>query len=160
MRIAVYPGSFDPITLGHLDIIKRASKMTDKLIVTVMNNPDKHCFFTVEERLDFIRKSVKDIENVTVDYSDGLVVDYMRSVGATAAVRGLRAMTDFEYELQWSTFNQKLDEGFEAIFFMAKSEHNFLSSSIVREIGHFGGDISKMVSPEIHDYVKNKLMNK
>ncbi len=160
MRIAVYPGSFDPITLGHLDIIRRAAKMFDRLNVVIMNNADKKCFFTVDERLEFIKASVCDIENVTVEYSDGLIVDYMRSVGASTAVRGLRAMTDFEYELQWATFNQKLDSDFEAVFMMAKSDHNFLSSSIVREIGRFGGDISKMVSPEIHDVIKNKLMLK
>ncbi len=134
--------------------------MFDRLNVVIMNNADKKCFFSVDERLELIKASVSDIENVTVEYSDGLIVDYMRSVGASTAVRGLRAMTDFEYELQWATFNQKLDEDFEAVFMMAKSDHNFLSSSIVREIGRFGGDISKMVPAEIHDRIKNKLTYK
>ena len=160
MKIMVYPGSFDPITLGHLDIIKRASRMADKVVVAVMDNPKKKCFFTVEERIEMIKKSVTLIDNVDVDFSDGLMVDYMKKVGATVAVRGLRAVTDFEYELQWATFNQMLDENFEAVFLMANTEHSFLSSSIVKEIGLLGGDIKKMVAPEIYDYVKNKLSNK
>lgn len=157
MKAMVYPGSFDPITLGHLDIIKRASKMTDKLIVTVMDNPKKKTFFTVDERVDMIKKSIVGIDNIVVDSSSGLMVDYMRKVGATAAIRGLRAVTDFEYEMQWATFNQMLDDEFEAVFLMANTEHSFLSSSIVREIGQLGGDIRKMVAPEIYDFVKNKL---
>lgn len=157
MKILVYPGSFDPITVGHLDIIRRAANMTDKLIVTVMNNPEKHCFFSLEDRVNMIKQSVNGIENVEVDHSEGLMVEYMRATGAAAAVRGLRALTDYEYELQWYTFNKKMDPAFDAIFMMALPEHNFLSSSIVREIGRLGGDISKMVSPEIHDFVKNKL---
>lgn len=157
MKAMVYPGSFDPITLGHLDIIKRASKMTDKLIVTVMDNPKKKTFFTVDERVDMIKKSIVGIDNIVVDSSSGLMVDYMRKVGATASIRGLRAVTDFEYEMQWATFNQMLDDEFEAVFLMANTEHSFLSSSIVREIGQLGGDIRKMVAPEIYDFVKNKL---
>ena len=157
MKAMVYPGSFDPITLGHLDIIKRASKMTDKLIVTVMDNPKKKTFFTVDERVDMIKKSIVGIDNIVVDSSSGLMVDYMRKVGAPAAIRGLRAVTDFEYEMQWATFNQMLDDEFEAVFLMANTEHSFLSSSIVREIGQLGGDIRKMVAPEIYDFVKNKL---
>lgn len=159
MKVLVYPGSFDPITVGHLDIIERSAKMTDKLIVTVMNNPDKNCFFSLKDRVEMIRRSVKDIKNVTVDDYQGLMVEYMHKTGASAAVRGLRALTDYEYELQWYTFNKKLDPEFEAVFMMAQPEHNFLSSSIVREIGRLGGDISKMVSPEIHSFVKDKLLN-
>ena len=160
MKIMVYPGSFDPITLGHLDIIKRASKMADKLVVAVMDNPKKKYFFTVDERIDMIKKTVSSLDNVEVDFSEGLMVDYMKKIGATVAVRGLRAVTDFEYELQWATFNQMLDENFEAVFLMANTEHSFLSSSIVKEIGLLGGDIKKMVAPEIYDYVKNKLNKK
>ncbi len=159
MKTMVYPGSFDPITLGHLDIIKRASKMADKLIVTVMYNPNKKCFFTLEERIDMIKKSTASLENVEVDFFEGLMVDYMKKIGANVAVRGLRAVTDFEYELQWATFNQMLDEEFEAVFLMANTEHSFLSSSIVREIGRLGGNIKKMVVPEIYEFVKEKLLN-
>ena len=158
MKIMVYPGSFDPITLGHLDIIRRASKMADKLIVTIMHNPNKKCFFTLEERVDMIKKSIADLDNVEVDFFEGLMVDYMKKIGATVAVRGLRAVTDFEYELQWATFNQMLDEDFEAVFLMANTEHSFLSSSIVREIGHLGGNIKKMVAPGIYEFVKEKLL--
>ena len=160
MKIMVYPGSFDPITLGHLDIIKRASKMADKLIVAVMDNSKKKYFFTVDERIDMIKKSIASLKNVEVDFSEDLMVDYMKKIGATVAVRGLRAVTDFEYELQWATFNQMLDENFEAVFLMANTEHSFLSSSIVKEIGLLGGDIKKMVAPEIYEYVKNKLNKK
>ena len=116
MKIMVYPGSFDPITLGHLDIIKRASKMADKLVVTIMHNSEKKCFFTVEERVEMIKKCVKDLDNVEVDCYEGLMVDYMKKIGATVAVRGLRAVTDFEYELQWATFNQMLDDDFEDLY--------------------------------------------
>ena len=157
MKTMVYPGSFDPITLGHLDIIKRASKMADKLIVTVMYNPDKKCYFTVQERMDMIKKCTVGYDNIEVDCFSGLMVDYMKKVNASVAVRGLRAVTDFEYELQWATFNQMLDDDFEAVFLMANTEHSFLSSSIVREIGQLGGNIKKMVSPEIYDFVNNKL---
>ncbi len=158
MKIMVYPGSFDPITLGHLDIIKRASKMADKLVVTIMYNPNKKCFFSLDERVEMIKKSISNLKNVEVDYFEGLMVDYMKKIGATVAVRGLRAVTDFEYELQWATFNQMLDEDFEAVFLMANTEHSFLSSSIVREIGHLGGNIKKMVAPEIYEFVKEKLL--
>ena len=160
MKILVDPGSFDPITLGHLDIIKRASKMCDKLIVTIMVNHKKKCCFSVDERIEMIKKSTAGIDNLVIDHYEGLMVDYMKKVGATAAVRGLRAVTDFEYELQWAAFNQMLDKDFEAVFLMANSEHSFLSSSIVREIGQLGGNIENMVSPEIYECVKAKLNSK
>ena len=158
MKLMIYPGSFDPVTLGHLDIIPRAAKMTDTLVVAIMNNSEKKYFFTLEERLEMIRSSVAELKNVEVDFSEGLMVEYMKKRGAAAAVRGLRAITDFEYELQWVTLNQKLDPEFQALFMMASSEHSFLSSSIVREIGRLGGDISKMVPACVHDFIKEKLM--
>ncbi|MBP5662209.1 MAG: pantetheine-phosphate adenylyltransferase [Clostridia bacterium] len=157
MNTLIYPGSFDPITLGHLDIIRRAAKMCDTLCVVVMVNNEKACYFSPEERVELIRRCVLDIPNVQVDYFDGLTVDYMRRVGAAAAVRGLRAISDYEYELQWVTLNQILDPSFEAVFMMASGEHSFLSSSIVRQIASYGGDISRMVAPEIFEEVKNKL---
>lgn len=157
MKRIIYPGSFDPITLGHLDIITRAAKMTDQLVVAIMNNSEKKYFFTLEERLAMVRQSVAGLSNVEVDFSDGLMVDYMKKRGAAAAIRGLRAITDFEYELQWVTLNQKLDPDFQAIFMMASSEHSFLSSSIVREIGRLGGDISRMVPACVCDFIKEKL---
>lgn len=159
MKTFVYPGSFDPITLGHVDIIERASKMADKLIVAVMNNPEKKYFFTVDERVDMIKKATSHLSNVEVDFSNGLMVEYMKKKNAIAAIRGLRAVSDFEYELQWATFNQKLDSDFQAIFLMADSEHNFLSSSIVRQIGCLGGDLTKMLPSQIHDYVKQRLID-
>lgn len=159
MKTIIYPGSFDPVTLGHLDIIQRGAKMTDRLIVTVMNNPEKNYVFSVEERVNMLRETVRDLPNVSVDFSDDLVVSYMKKVGAAAAIRGLRATTDFEYELQWVTFNQILDPDFEAVFLMASSEHSFLSSSIVRQIGRLGGDISRMVPGCVHDIIKTKLFS-
>ncbi len=157
MKTFIYPGSFDPITLGHVDIISRASKMADKLIVAVMNNPEKKYYFSVKERVEMVQKSIEHLENVEVDFSDGLMVEYMKEKGAIAAIRGLRAVSDFEYELQWATFNKKLDEDFQAIFLMADTEHSFLSSSIVRQIGCLGGDLSKMVPGPIHEFVKQRL---
>ena len=157
MKILVYPGSFDPITLGHYDIIERASKMCDKLIVAVMNNCEKKYYFSTHERVEMIKKCVSGLSNVTVDCSDDLMVNYMKKNNATAAIRGLRAVSDFEYELQWATFNQKLDPDFQALFMMANSEHSFLSSSIVRQIGTLGGDISKMVPGCIYEDIKTKL---
>lgn len=158
MKTIIYPGSFDPVTLGHVDIIRRGAKMADKLIVAVMNNPEKKYVFSVEERVEMLKKTVEGLPNVEVDYSEDLVVNYMKKVGAAAAIRGLRATTDFEYELQWVTFNQILDPDFEAMFLMASSEHSFLSSSIVRQIGCLGGDISRMVPECVHEMIKEKLL--
>jgi len=158
MKLMIYPGSFDPVTLGHYDIICRASKMTDHLVVAVMNNSTKTHFFSVEERMEMLRQVTAHLPNVELDWSDELMVKYTSRKKADAVIRGLRAVTDFEYELQWATLNQKLDPDFEALFMMACSDYSFLSSGMVREIGKLGGDISAMVPPEIHDYVKDRLM--
>lgn len=160
MKIIVYPGSFDPITMGHLDLIQRAARMADKLIVAVLNNTSKNRFFTKEERVQMISRCTENLENVEVDSSDGLLVDYVKSVNASIILRGLRAVSDFESELQWAMLNQKLDKDIEAIYLMTSSDNSFLSSSMVREIGAFGGNISSMVPPEIHEYVKTRLRDK
>lgn len=159
MTTIVYPGSFDPITMGHMDLIQRASRMTDHLIVAVLNNTSKKRFFTTEERVQMIRQCVKRYSNVTVDSSEGLLINYMHSVNANIILRGLRAVSDFEMELQWAMLNQKLDDTIEAIYLMTSPDNSFLSSSMVREIGAFGGDISSMVPPEIACFVKEKLLN-
>lgn len=158
MKRMIYPGSFDPVTLGHYDMICRASKMTDHLIVAVMNNAAKTHFFSVQERLEMLRTVTAHLPNVELDSSDELMVEYAKKRKTDAVIRGLRAVTDFEYELQWATLNQKLDPAFQALFMMASSDYSFLSSGMVREIGKLGGDISAMVPPEIHDYVKDRLM--
>lgn len=156
MGIAVYPGSFDPVTYGHLDIIKRAAKLTDKLVVGILNNHAKKNLFTVEERIDMLRMVTKDIDNVEIKYFDGLLVEFAKNNGANAIIRGLRAITDFDYELQMAQTNRALYEEVDTVFIPTSIEYSFLSSSTVREIAYLGGDVSKFVAP----YVEKKLKEK
>ena len=156
-RIAICPGSFDPITIGHLDIIARASKMFDRLIVAVMTNMNKKCAFSKEERKDMILKAVSSIENVEVDFYDGLLADYCRQKNACAIIKGLRAMSDFEYEFQMAQANRKLCYKAETIFLTSKSEYTYLSSSMVKQIAMFGGDISDFVPECILDRINERL---
>lgn len=157
MRIAVCPGSFDPITLGHLDIIKRASKLFDKVVVLVVINVDKKPSFTLEERMEMVQLVVKDIGNVEVDFYEGLLVDYVRKVGACAVVKGLRAVTDFEYEFQMALTNKKLFPFAETIFLTTSMYNMYLSSSLVKQVARFGGDISDFVPIQLHDQIKERL---
>ncbi|MCD7796435.1 MAG: pantetheine-phosphate adenylyltransferase [Clostridiales bacterium] len=150
MKIAVCPGSFDPVTLGHLDIIKRAAKLFDEVIVLVMSNSEKKPLFTSDERADLIKKCVKD-KNVRVDIYNGLLVDYAKAHGAVAIVKGLRAVSDFDYEFQLALINQSLYPRIETLFLSAKGENMFLSSSMVKEVCSLGGDISAFVPAEIAD---------
>ena len=156
MRIGVYPGTFDPITNGHLDIIKRAAKLFDKVIVVVPINMNKKTMFTVEERMELIKESVRDISNIEVDKTSLLTVDYAKKVNATAIIRGLRMVSDFEYELQMAAINKSLDKNVETIFIMSSHEYSFLSSSSVKELVGFNGNISEFV-PEV---VKEALYKK
>ena len=156
MRIAIYPGSFDPITLGHLDVLTDSAKMFDKVIIAVLNNSAKKGFLTVEERVNLIKESVKHLDNVEVDSFDGLTVEYAKKKGATILLRGLRAVSDFEYEMQLSQTNRALCEDIKTVFLMTKPEYNFISSSTVKEILKNNGDISKFVPPEVNDYLVNK----
>lgn len=153
--IAVYPGSFDPITIGHYDIISRASKIFDKLYVIVMINPDKKPLFSAEERVELIRKSLSGINNVEVCIYDGLLVDIARKVGAGVIVKGLRAVSDYEYEFQMALCNRRLAPDVETVFLTTSAENMFLSSSAVKQIARFGGSISDFVpaavSAEIYD---------
>lgn len=157
MRIAIYPGSFDPITNGHLDIIERASRMCDKLIVSILYNPNKTPLFTLDERLKQVKEAVKAYSNVTVDSFTGLLMKYARQKQATVIIKGLRAISDFEYELQMALMNRKLSPDIETIFLMTSSEYSFLSSSIIKEVASFGGCIRGLVPENVHREIINKL---
>ncbi len=148
MKIVVCPGSFDPLTNGHVDIITRASQIFDKVIVAVLHNPNKKPLFTMEEREEMIRVALADLKNVEVDAFSGLLVDYARQRGACAIVRGLRAVSDFEFELMQASVNRKLAPELETVYMMTSNDFSFLSSSVVKEVAAFRGDVSCMV-PEI-----------
>ena len=156
MKIAICPGSFNPITLGHLDIIRRASKMFDHVIVAVLQNANKVCDFTVDERVDMIKDSIKDLKNVSADSFDGLLAEYTKIKNASVIVKGLRAVSDFEYEFQMALVNQRINPEVETVFLTTSSEYMFLSSSSVREIAAHGGDISQFVPETIINRVMDK----
>lgn len=158
-RIAVYPGSFDPVTSGHLDIIRRSAKLFDKIIVVVMSNYRKigSYAFTVDERVDFIKRCTKDIPNVSVDSYMGLLADYAKQKDAVAVVKGLRAVSDFEDEFQQALINKKLNENTETVFMAADTEHMFLSSSMIKQVCMLGGDISLFIPAEISNDIIEKL---
>ncbi|MDY5853583.1 MAG: pantetheine-phosphate adenylyltransferase [Bacilli bacterium] len=153
---AVYPGSFDPITNGHLNIINRASKLYDELIVLVAISPAKKPFFSIEEKVNMIKDSVKDLPNVKVDFYEGLVVDYASKNNVQVLVRGLRAVSDFEYEFQLAAANRFINNEIEMVFFMANSENNFISSSMIKEMALAGQDVSSLVPPMVTKYLKEK----
>lgn len=157
MRIAVCPGSFDPVTVGHLDIIRRAAKLFDKVIVAVSINSDKHATFSMRERTELIKLCVCDIENVIVDNVDELLANYVKKVGACAIVKGLRAVSDFEYEFQMALANKSLCPEAETVFLTTSAENMYLSSSLVKQIAGYGGDISGLIPEQIHDIVKNRF---
>ena len=157
---AVCPGSFDPITVGHLDIIKRAAGMFSKVIVVVMPNVSKNPCFTPQERVEMIKIATADIPNVEVDTSSGLLADYCQTKNAGAIIKGLRAMSDFEYEFQMALTNKKLNPKTETVFLTTRAENMYLSSSMVKQIGTMGGDISDFVPAAIHEKIKNRLLGK
>ena len=156
MKIGIYPGSFDPVTNGHLDIIERASKVTDKLIVAVLKNDTKNPLFTAEERVDMIKEAVANFNNVEVDSFDGLLVDYAKKKNATLIVRGLRAITDFEYELQLAQTNRELYKELDTVFLLTNLQYAYLSSSIVKQVASYKGDISKFVTANVEKKLKQK----
>ena len=156
MATAVYPGSFDPVTNGHVDIILRSSKIVDKLIVGVLNNSAKKSLFSVEERVSMLKELTKDLPNVEVTSFDGLLVDYMREIDASIIVRGLRAVTDFEYELQIAQTNHIENTDIETIFLTTNLQYSYLSSTIVKEFASYGGDISKFVPEQFVDRIYEK----
>lgn len=157
ITVAVYPGSFDPVTHGHLDIIHRAAKVFDKLIVAVLNNTSKNPLFTLEERMELIRNVTKDLPNVEVDGFRDLMVNYMRDRNVRLIVRGLRAVSDFEYELQMASTNHKLNPDVETFFMTSKPQFSYLSSSIVKEIAKFHGPVEELVPAEVEEALKKKF---
>lgn len=156
-RIAVYPGSFDPVTLGHLDIITRAAKQFDHLIVSVLNNTSKKPLFSVEERIALLQEVTRNLPNVQIDSFRDLLVRYMRSKQAQIIIRGIRSVTDFEYELQMASTNRQLDDGIDTIFMMTNPKYSYLSSSIVKEIAQFHGPVQDLVPPEVEAALQRKL---
>ena len=159
MKKAIYPGSFDPMTLGHLDIIERSSRIVDELNVAVLKNNAKNPLFSADERVSMIKEMTESMPNVTVASFDGLLVDYMKEINATIIVRGLRAVTDFEYELQMAQTNRVIAPDIDTIFLTTNLKYSYLSSSIVKEIAGYQGDISEFLHPAIAEKVREKLAN-
>lgn len=160
MKIAIYPGSFDPITKGHLDILKNAAQIFDKVIIAVAHNGEKKGFLTVEERVNLIRQSIGDFKNVEVDSFTGLTIEYAKKHGAEILIRGLRAVSDFEYEMQLSQTNSALCEDIKTVFLTTKPKYNFISSSTIKEILNNDGDISKFVPEPVYNYLTQKRVNR
>ncbi len=156
MKRAIYPGSFDPLTLGHLDMIERSAKIVDELVVGVLNNSAKNSLFSLDERVSMIKEMTESMPNVTVASFDGLLVDYMKEINATIIVRGLRAVTDFEYELQIAQTNHVENPEVETIFLTTSLQYSYLSSTIVKEFASYGGDISKFVPARFIDRIYEK----
>lgn len=158
-RLAICPGSFDPVTYGHIDIVERGAKVFDEIIVAVFNNQSKRALFTVEERVALLEEATKHIPNVRVDASDGLLMDYAKSKNAQAVIRGLRAVSDFEYEMQITAMNRKLNEEIETFFIMTNNQYSFLSSSIVKEVAKYNANVSDLVPPAVEQALKEKFLN-
>ena len=156
MKTAIYPGSFDPLTFGHLDIIERSSKIVDKLVIGVLNNSAKNSLFSLEERVSMIKEMTTSLPNVEVGSFEGLLVDYMKEINATIIIRGLRAVTDFEYELQIAQANSVQNSDIETIFLTTNLNYSYLSSTIVKEFASYGGDISKFVPEQFIDRIYAK----
>jgi pantetheine-phosphate adenylyltransferase len=155
-RIAIYPGSFDPVTNGHLDIVRRGTFLFDEIIVAILHNPSKSALFTIEERLDMLKETMKDIPGVSFDTFGGLLVDYAHKRGAQAILRGMRAVSDFEYEFQLALMNRKLNRDVQTVFLMTGLRWIFTSSSIIKEAAQFGGDVSDMVPPMVNRKIIEK----
>ncbi|MEJ6950865.1 pantetheine-phosphate adenylyltransferase [Natronospora cellulosivora (SeqCode)] len=154
----VYPGSFDPVTNGHLDIIKRASQVFDEVVVAVFRNPKKNPLFTMDEREDLLKEATKEIENVSIDSFTGLTIEYAKSKDAIAIIRGLRAISDFDIEFQMASLNKEMDGSVETIFFMTDTKYAFLSSSAVKEVAQFKGKIDDLVPERVKKALEDKLL--
>ncbi|WP_174613143.1 pantetheine-phosphate adenylyltransferase [Virgibacillus ihumii] len=156
-RLAICPGSFDPVTYGHLDIIERGARIFDHVIIVVFNNQSKSPLFTVEERLELLKQSTEHLENVSVDSSSGLLIDYATQKNAQAVLRGLRAVSDFEYEMQITSMNRKLNENIETLFMMTNNQYSFLSSSIVKEVAKYKANVSDLVPRPVEEALNKKF---
>ncbi|MDV5121552.1 MAG: pantetheine-phosphate adenylyltransferase [Candidatus Scalindua sp.] len=159
MRRAVYPGTFDPVTYGHLDVIKRGSKIFDELVVAVGHNPPKDPLFTINERMDMISKNTKNISNIKVDSFEGMLTDYMKEMQTNVILRGIRTVSDFEYEFQRALTNRVLKTDIETVFVMTSQEYSFLNSSLIKEAVSLGGDISKFVPSDVEKLLQQKFAN-
>ena len=157
MKIAVYPGSFDPVTNGHIDVIERASKIFDNLIITVGDNPGKEPLFSREERVEMIREVTKGLKNVTVEDFEGLLLDYLKKKESKIIIRGLRAVSDFEFEFQRALLNRKINGDVETIFIMTKEDYVYLNSSIIKEMAMFGGSVKKLVPAIVEKRLREKF---
>ena len=157
MRIAVYPGSFDPITNGHLNVIRRASKLYDRLVVGVLVNSAKTPLFSAEERKEMIDEQIKDLPNVSCDTFSGHLVDFAKQQGASVIVKGLRTVADFEYEFQIALLNKALNPEFETMFMMTDSKYSYISSSMVKEVAKYKGELEGLIPPEVIEKIKNKI---
>ncbi len=157
MKNAIYPGTFDPITNGHLDILARAAKIFDHVYIAVANNLKKEPMFKTEERVQLIRVCTQEYENVTVDFFNGLVVDYADAINASVIVRGLRVISDFEFEFQMALMNRKLNKNIDSVYFMPSEKNSYLSSSVVKEIARFKGDINDFVPQNVKNAIEKKL---
>ncbi|MDD4070341.1 MAG: pantetheine-phosphate adenylyltransferase [Candidatus Izemoplasmatales bacterium] len=157
MKIGFYPGSFDPITLGHLDIITRGAKLFDKLYIAISINPNKKTLFTTEERKELVKEAIKGIDNIEVITSDLLTVEHCKLVGASHILRGLRAVTDYDYEFQMTNFNHQISSDIDTVFLMTQGKYSFLSSSSVRELAHFGGDVTPFVPENVKLAIDTKI---
>jgi pantetheine-phosphate adenylyltransferase len=156
-KLAIYPGSFDPVTNGHLDLIERASKLFGRVVVTVARNAEKAPMFTLKERVEMLREATQPFPNVEVDTFDGLLVDYARKLGARVLVRGIRAISDYEYELQMALMNRRLEPQLETVFMLPAVEYSYLSSHLVRELAVLGGSLSGLVPPAVEQRLRIKV---
>jgi len=156
MRKVIYPGTFDPVTNGHIDIIKRATDLFDEVVVTVAKNPIKTELFSVEERIEMLEESLKEYKNITIDSYGGLIVDHAKNIGAVGIIRGLRAVSDFEFEFQMALMNRRLSNGLKTIFLMPHEKYTYLNSTIIRNVAQFDGDINDLVPPIVVKRLKEK----
>ena len=154
---AIYPGTFDPITNGHLDILQRSLRLFNHIILGIGPNPKKTALFSIDERIDMVVEAIKDLPNVTVEVFDGLLVDFAKKKSASAIIRGLRAVSDFEYEFQMALMNRKLDDKIETVFLMPSEEYSYLTSSIIKVVSSLNGDISSLVPRHVHTILKNRF---
>ncbi len=159
-RIAICPGSYDPVTNGHINIIERTALLFDEVIVLVLVNPNKQPMFTPSERVDFLKRATKNLKNVKIDLHEGLLAQYAKNIGACTLIKGLRAVTDFEFEFQQALTNKKLNPNLETMFMITDTNFMYLSSSILKQVGLFGGDVKEFVPPEIYDDVLLRITKK